>query len=75
MEWVETALLAAQLVCLICIWSRLDRVLEKIRDTGQALEALQSPEPEREGTLSTAMLEGFDNLMGYSEKTARGQRA
>lgn len=77
MEWIETVLLAVQMVHLLCLWARLDRVLAEVRATGRALEALQAPEPEGEaedGAMCAAMLEGFDSLMGYSEQTARGVR-
>lgn len=77
MEWMETALLAVQLVYLLCLWARLDRVLAEVRAMERTLEALRAPELEGEaehGALDAAMLEGFDNLMGYSERTARGVR-
>lgn len=74
MEWMETALLAMQLVCLLCLQIRLGRMLERVLELERALAAPQTA-PEREaepGTMSAAMLEGFDALMGYSERTARG---
>lgn len=76
MEWMETALLAMQLACLLCLQIRLGRTLDRVLELERVLAAPQAaPEREEEpepGTVSAAMLEGFDALMGYSERTARG---